>query len=74
MAKASTWVKWTVEIMVDETWVAYGFELTDDRAHEMLAAALPFAHCHEIGVKVTRKPKQSRVKALQGYSAEAESL
>lgn len=59
--------KWTVEIIVDPTWVADGFELTEDRAHDMLAHDLQFAHNREIGVRIVKSPSDKRIAKEQGY-------
>lgn len=41
--KGRQWFKWTVEIEVHETWVADGFDMTEDRLRHMLEMALPYA-------------------------------
>ncbi len=61
--------KWTVEFEVDASWVADGFDLTDDRALDMLAKTLPFSNIGtELGATVVRKPTQVRILRAQGYS------
>jgi hypothetical protein len=59
--------KWTVEFEVDETWVADGFDLTDERALQMLANDLSYAYGHELGAKVLKAPKPEAVRKAQGY-------
>ena len=61
-------LRWTVEFAVDESWVADGFDLTDERAKEMLATDLGYAYGHELGAKVLKYPSAERVARLQGYS------
>lgn len=59
-------LKWTVEFEVDEAWVADGFDLTDDRAKDMLARDLGWAYGHELGAKVIKKPDPKIIRELQG--------
>lgn len=59
--------KWVVEFTVDESWVADGFELTDERAHRMLAYDLRFANNDEIKAKVLKTPKKKDIEKAQGY-------
>lgn len=60
--------KWTVEFTVDETWVADGFTLTDERAKQMLANDLAFAYDHEIAAKVVKHPDRLAVLKAFGCS------
>lgn len=62
-------LRWTVEFAVDESWVADGFDLTDERAKGMLAQDLRYAYGHELGAKVLVYPSTLRVAKLQGYRA-----
>lgn len=62
-------LKWTVEFEVDETWVADGFILTDERALEMLATDLGWASEAELGAKVIKQPSLTKIAKLQGYSS-----
>lgn len=61
-------LKWTVEVEVEQSWVADGFVLTDERAKEMLAKALPFAHNSELGARVLTAPPAEKIAKLQGYN------
>lgn len=61
------WYKWTVEIQVHKTWVEDGFELTNERAHGMLAKALPYANNAELKAKVLSGPSADAVAKEQGY-------
>ena len=36
--------KWKVEFEVDETWVADGFEMTEERAKLMIENSLPYSY------------------------------
>jgi len=61
-------LKWTVEFEVDEIWVEDGFNLTDERALDMLANDLRFANMNtELGARVIKAPKPEKLRALQGY-------
>lgn len=66
-------LRWTVEFAVDSSWVADGFDLTDERAKEMLAYDLRYAYGHELGAKVIKYPSAERVARLQGYSDKAKN-
>lgn len=59
--------KWTVQIQVDASWVADGFNMTNERAHNMLTKELPYAYNHELKAKVLSKPKDSAIAKEQGY-------
>ena len=59
-------LRWTVEFAVDSSWVADGFDLTDERAKEMLNHDLRYAYGHELGAKVITYPSAERVARLQG--------
>lgn len=61
-------LKWTVEFSVDASWVADGFDLTDERAKGMLASDLRYAYGHELGAKVTKYPSAIRVAKLWGHT------
>lgn len=58
---------WTVRFEVDETWVADGFELTDERALAMLRKDLSYAYDHELGAKVLKSPDADRIAVAMGY-------
>ena len=60
-------LKWTVEFSVESSWVADGFDLTDERAKEMIASDLAYAFGHEVKAKVTKYPDALKVAKLQGY-------
>lgn len=59
--------KWTVEFIVDPTLVAAGFNLTDERAHDMLVSALPYAFNCELEARVLTAPDEGRIRKEQGY-------
>ena len=60
-------LKWLVELEVDETWIADGFDLTDERAKDMLAKDLQYAHGTELSAKVIKAPDPKVIRKLQGY-------
>lgn len=66
--------KWTIEIEIDETWVADGFDATDARIHAMLANDLKYAFGHELGAKVVTRPPDEAVAKVQGYRSVKEYL
>lgn len=59
--------KWTVEIEVNEVWVADGFEVTAERIQEMLQESIGFSYESETRVRVTRAPKPEAISLAQGY-------
>ena len=67
-------LRWTVEFAVDSSWVADGFDLTDERAKEMLAGDLRYAYGHELRAKVLKYPSAERVARLQGYTGKQPGL
>lgn len=66
------WYKWTVEIQVHKTWVEDGFELTNERAHSMLARTLPYANNAELKAKVISSPDPDAIAREQGYKDAAD--
>lgn len=61
--------KWTLELEVDETWVADGFDLDNDRALMMLAQYFPYAYGSELGAKVIKAPDPDEIARAQGYES-----
>ena len=62
--------KWVVEIEVDKFWVEDGFNLTDERAHDLMTNDLTFAYGHEFKTKVLSAPDKAAIMKVQGYSLE----
>ena len=60
--------KWVVEFEVTESWVEDGFEITADRALDMLANALPYAYGSELKAKVVKAPTKTLIRKTQGYT------
>lgn len=58
-------VKWVAEIEVTKNWVADGFELTEERLHNMMCDNLDFAYPHEIKVKIIQAPAPEEIERLQ---------
>lgn len=59
---------WWVEFQVDETWVEDGFDLTDERALEMLSSDLQFANIGtELKARVIKSPDPKVIRRVQGY-------
>lgn len=63
------WFKWVAEIEVHETWVADGFELTQDRLKSMLESELGFSTSNETRCRITRSPGAAVIRDAQGYPA-----
>jgi hypothetical protein len=59
-------IQWTVKISVDDTWVADGFEVTEERLKEaILEHSLGYAYDHEIKVVVLKSPPKHIIDDLQ---------
>lgn len=63
--------KWVVELEVDESWVADGFDLDDERAHAMLCREIPYAYSWELKAKVLKTPSREAILRKQGYSEDS---
>lgn len=72
MSARKHFYKWLVEISVDPTWVADGFD--DDRAHAMVAHDLRYAYGHEFACKVLARPPAEEVAKEQGFASVKEYL
>lgn len=66
MSANSKTFKWTVEFEVAECWVADGFNLTDERAQDMIANDLGWADGSEISARVVKAPEPERIAKVQG--------
>jgi hypothetical protein len=60
--------KWVVEFEVAESWVEDGFEIDQDRATDIIANALPFAHSSEFNATVIKSPDPKSIREVQGYT------
>lgn len=60
--------KWVVEIEVSETWVADGFDLTNERAKQMMEKELGYSYGSETRAKVLRAPPAAAIAKAQGES------
>jgi hypothetical protein len=65
-------LKWIVEFEVDESWVADGFELTNERASDMMSEALPYAYGPEHSARVLHAPEPDLIATIQGYKSAAD--
>ena len=65
---------WTVEISVERLFVADGFELTDERAQDMVLNDLQFAGSHEVTCKVIKAPDPEKVAKVQGYKSLSDKI
>ena len=52
--------KWVVEFEIAESWVEDGFEITQDRATEMLENVLPFANSFELKATILKAPVRAK--------------
>ena len=61
--------KWTVEFTVSEKWVADGFDLTDDRAQDIIQSVLGWATETEVQGRVISAPDPRRMAKAQGFAS-----
>ena len=62
-------LKWIIEFSVDKCWVEDGFDLTNDRALDMLSNDLRFANIGtELKAKVIKAPDKKLIRKLRGYN------
>lgn len=62
-------IKYVVELAIDSTWIADGFDIrTNKDVKDLLQQLLPYAYGYEVSGRVISKPKLSIVKKLQGYT------
>ena len=61
--------KWIIEITVDKTWVADGFNLTKDRVNDEVRKMLPYALGYEVSARVLASPPPFEIAKEQGYSS-----
>lgn len=60
--------KWVVEFTIDPSWVADGFDLTKERAIDMLATDLMYANPKtELGARIIKAPNKADIRKAQGY-------
>lgn len=60
--------KWVVQFEVTENWVEDGFDISETRALNMLANALPYAYGSELSAKIVKAPDAKRIRKTQGYT------
>jgi hypothetical protein len=60
--------KWVVQFEVTENWVEDGFDISEKRALNMLAEALPYAYGYELSAKIVKSPDAKRIRKTQGYT------
>ncbi len=60
--------KWLVEIEVDPTWIADGYDLQAVDVQEAIREySLGYAYPDEVKVKVLKKPNKKRILKEQGF-------
>lgn len=62
--------KWVVEFVVADSWVADGFELTNERAKNMIEEALGWSYGHETAARVIEAPDPNVIEGLQDGSVD----
>lgn len=71
-APSSPWFTWIASFSVHKTWVEDGFDLTSERALDMLAHGLTYAYDHELKATAIAAPNADRVAKTQGYTNAAD--
>lgn len=67
MSNDNDWFEWTVKIRIDPTWVMDGFDLTDERLHDMITSDLQWAYPDEVEGEIVESPDPQRIRKVQGY-------
>lgn len=57
---------WTVQIEVEASWVADGFELTEDRLKGMIEREIEGSYPSETKIKILEAPNPEAIKKEQG--------
>lgn len=65
-------LEWTVKIRVSSTWVADGFDLTEERMRRIMERALSSARSSEISVDIVATPDPEKIAHAMGYGSDAE--
>ncbi len=65
---------WSIEIQIAAAWVADGFDITDAKAHNIMARHLSWANGSEIRARVLTRPPDAEVAEEMGYSDVMEYL
>lgn len=59
--------RWTIQVEVDEKWVADGFNLTESRATAIFLRELGYATSAEVTCKVLKAPNADTIAQAQGF-------
>ena len=61
-------LNYTIEVSIDETWVADGFDIRSSQdIKDLLQRALPYANGNEVGGRVIHAPSLKLIRKIQGY-------
>ena len=61
--------KWTLEIEVDESWVADGFDFNENRVQDLTESLIGYAKPGEVSIRVIEAPTANRIREAQGFQA-----
>lgn len=56
--------KWVCEIEVEDTWLADGFRLTDERLKRMIENEIEYAHGYETAARVISGPTPEEINVM----------
>lgn len=62
-------VKWTIQVEVDEVWVADGFDFNQDCCQKVADNLIDYAYPEEVSVKVIKAPPTAKIRKIQGYDS-----
>lgn len=65
-------LKWTVEIEIDETVIAEGFTLTENRVRDMLDSGMPAGSENKFTIRIVGRPESSEILAAKGFKTNEE--
>ncbi len=60
-------LKWIVQFSVNKNWIEDGFNLTRERAKEMIEQTLPYAYGYETNARILQAPKNKELAKIMGY-------
>jgi len=60
--------RWTIEIEMDESWVADGFDLGAWEPDVLAGRIMPYATEEEMTVRIVKAPSPASIRKAQGYT------
>lgn len=61
---------WIFKLEVADSWVADGFDCTEEHLEEIAGRILPYAYSHEVKLSVVKAPDAQVIRDLQSGAVE----